>query len=68
MIGLLIASFPAAPVAGQDLRGLESLVTGNSSSDEPGTLLLLLLKGIGLTPEQKLRVKEIVEKTKGKGK
>src|SRR5262249_37618197 len=47
-----------ASVAGQDLRGLESLVTGNSSGDGPGTLLLLLLKGIGLSPEQKQRVKE----------
>ena len=60
MVGLLIVGLWVAPVVGQDLRGLESLVTGDASNDGPGTLLLLLLKGIGLTPEQKLRAKEIL--------
>ena len=59
MVGLLVAGLWATPVNGQDLDGLESLVTGSSRGDGPGTLVLLLLKGIGLTPEQKQQVKEI---------
>ena len=41
------------PVSGQDLGGLESLVTGSTHGDGPGTLVLLFLKGVGLTSEQK---------------
>ena len=59
MIGLLVVSLGATPVNGQDLGGLESLVTGSARGDGPGTLVLLLLKGIGLTPEQKQQVREI---------
>ena len=58
-IGLLVVSLGATPVNGQDLGGLESLVTGSARGDGPGTLVLLLLKGIGLTPEQKQQVREI---------
>lgn len=59
MIGLLVTSLWVTPVVGQDLGGLESLVTGNADSNGPGTLILLLLKGIGLTGEQKQHVRTI---------
>ena len=59
MIGLLCASLGVTPVLGQDLGGLESLVTGSTRGDGPGTLVLLLLKGIGLTTDQKQQVKDI---------
>ena len=63
---LIVLSLWTAPVAGQDLGGLESLVTGTTQGNNPGTMLLLLLKGIGLTAEQKLRVKEILVTHRGK--
>lgn len=43
----------------QDLGGLGSLVTGSTHEDGPGTLVLLLLKGIGLSSEQKQQVRAI---------
>jgi hypothetical protein len=52
-IGLLVSSLSTSPVSGQDLGGLESLVTGSTRGDGPGTLVLLLLKGVELTSEQK---------------
>jgi len=59
MAGLLMVGLWVTLVGGQDLDELESLVTGSSRGDGPGTLVLLLLKGIGLTAEQKQQVKEI---------
>jgi Spy/CpxP family protein refolding chaperone len=64
--GLVVLSLWSTPVAGQDLGGLESLVTGTTQGNSPGTMLLLLLKGIGLTAEQKLRVKDIMVTHRGK--
>ena len=59
MIGLLVLSLWVSPAAGQDLGGLESLVTGSARGEGPGTLVLLLLKGIGLSSQQKQQVKDI---------
>jgi len=64
--GFVILGLWTTPVAGQDLGGLESLVTGTTQGNHPGTMLLLLLKGIGLTTEQKLQVKEILVTHRGK--
>lgn len=58
-IGFLLTGLWVTPVTGQDLGGLESLVTGSARGDGPGTLVLLLLKGIGLTSEQKQQVRTI---------
>ena len=63
---LVVLSLWAAPVTGQDLGGLESLATGTTQGNNPGTMLLLLLKSIGLTAEQKLQVKEILVTHRGK--
>jgi Spy/CpxP family protein refolding chaperone len=54
-----VSSLSTFPVSGQDLGGLESLVTGSTRGDGPGTLVLLLLKGVGLTSEQKQQVRNI---------
>ena len=66
VIGLLFLSPWAPRVAAQDLGGLESLITGSAQSTSPGTMLRLLLKGIGLTPEQKSQVKDILVTHRGK--
>ena len=50
MIGFLVTTLWITPVVGQDLGGLESLVTGSTRGDGPGTMVLLLLKGIGARP------------------
>ncbi len=60
VMGLLLLSPWTPRVAGQDLGGLESLITGGAQSNGPGTMLRLLLKGVGLTPEQKVQVKNIL--------
>jgi hypothetical protein len=60
VVGFLIVSFWATPAFGQYLRALESLVTGAWKEEGPGTLLPLLLKAVGLTAEQKHRIKEIL--------
>jgi Spy/CpxP family protein refolding chaperone len=60
MIGLVLLSPWAPRVAAQDLGGLESLITGGAQSTGPGAMLRLLLKGVGLTPEQKVQVKDIL--------
>lgn len=60
VIGALLLSAPVTRVAAQDLDGLESLMTGGTQNNGPGTMLRLLLKGIGLTPEQKGQVKDIL--------
>jgi periplasmic protein CpxP/Spy len=60
IIGFFVTTLWVTPVVGQDLGGLESLVTGSTRGDGPGTLVLLLLKGIGLTAEQKQQVREIL--------
>ena len=59
MIAVVMSSLWVSPAIGQDLGGLESFITGSTRGDGPGTLMLLLLKGIGLTPEQKQQVKSI---------
>jgi Spy/CpxP family protein refolding chaperone len=66
VIGLMLLSLSATRVAAQDLGGLESLITGSAQSSSPGTMLRLLLKGIGLTPEQKGQVKGILVIHRGK--
>jgi Spy/CpxP family protein refolding chaperone len=60
VIGFLLLSLWATRVAAQDLGRLESLITGGAQSSSPGTMLRLLLKGIGLTSEQKSQVKDIL--------
>jgi hypothetical protein len=66
VIGLMLLSLSATRVAAQDRGGLESLITGGAQSSSPGTMLRLLLKGIGLTPEQKVQVKDILVTHRGK--
>ena len=66
VIGFLLLSLWATRVAAQDLGGLESLISGGAQSSSPGTMLRLLLKGIGLTPEQKSQVKGILVTHRGK--
>lgn len=60
VMSLMLLSAWAPRVGAQDLGGLESLVTGGIQNNGPGTMLRLLLKGIGLTAEQKVQVKDIV--------
>lgn len=60
VVGVLLVSFLAAPAPGQEQSVLESLAKKSSEGEGLGTLLPLLLKGIGLTSEQGQRVKEIV--------
>jgi Spy/CpxP family protein refolding chaperone len=57
--GLLLGLW-AARASGQESSVLESLAKKSSEGEGLGALLPLLLKGIGLTPEQGQRVKEIV--------
>jgi Spy/CpxP family protein refolding chaperone len=59
-MSLMLLSVWALRVGAQDLGGLESLVTGGTQNNGPGTMLRLLLKGVGLTPEQKVQVKDIL--------
>jgi Spy/CpxP family protein refolding chaperone len=59
IVGILAITLWVTPVVAQDLGGLESFVTGSTRGDGPGTLVLLLLKGIGLTAEQKQQVKSV---------
>jgi len=66
VIGLMLLRLSATRVAAQDLGGLESLITGGAQSSSPGTMVRLLLKGIGLTPEQKIQVKDILVTHRGK--
>ena len=60
MAGVLLLGLWAAPASGQEPSVLESLAKKSSEGEGLGALLPLLLKGIGLTPEQGQRVKEIV--------
>ena len=64
--GFLVLHLGAAPVPAQDLGGLESFMPGTTQGAGPGTMLRILLKGVGLTPEQKLRVKEILVTHRGR--
>jgi len=51
----------------QAVRDLEPTIRARSGEiNNPGTVLLLLLKGIGLTAEQKLQMKEILVTYRGK--
>lgn len=59
MTGICVLGLWCSPSSAQDLGGLEALVTGSMRGDGPGTLVLLLLKGIDLSPEQKQQVKAI---------
>ncbi|HEV8718086.1 MAG TPA: periplasmic heavy metal sensor [Candidatus Binatia bacterium] len=58
--GLLLLSFWVVPATGQGQSPLESLVKGVSGGDSLGQLLPVLLKEIGLTPEQHQRVQHII--------
>jgi Spy/CpxP family protein refolding chaperone len=57
--GLLFLSLWVVPVAGQE-QVLEALMKGAASGDSLGQLLPVLLKEIGLTPEQTQQVQQIV--------
>lgn len=58
--GLIAVGLWAGPAAGQGLQALESLLAGNASGEGPGSLLPLMIKGVGLTEEQSDRVKDIL--------
>jgi Spy/CpxP family protein refolding chaperone len=58
--GMLAASLCAAPVSAQGLQALESLLAGSSGGDGPGSLLPLMIKGVGLTEEQNEQVKDLL--------
>lgn len=66
VMSFLLLSLWAPRVAAQDLGGLESLITEGAQSSSPGTMLRLLLKGIGLTAEQKSQVKDILVNHRGR--
>jgi len=57
--GFLLLSLWGVSVAGQE-QTLESLAKGVSGGDSLGQLLPVLLKGIGLSPEQNQRVQQII--------
>jgi Spy/CpxP family protein refolding chaperone len=65
VVGFLLLSLWAVPAAGQDLEALEALAKRVSGGDGLGKLLPFLLQGIGLTPEQDQRVKEILASHRG---
>ncbi|MEW6296457.1 MAG: Spy/CpxP family protein refolding chaperone [Thermodesulfobacteriota bacterium] len=60
VIGLVLLCLCAPPVWGEGDRLLLSLATGTAREDGLSRLLPLLLKGVGLTPEQKQHVKRII--------
>jgi Spy/CpxP family protein refolding chaperone len=57
---MLTVSLCAAPVSGQGIQALESLLAGSSGGDGPGSLLPLMIKGVGLTQEQNEQVKNLL--------
>jgi len=57
--GLLFLTLGVVPVAGQD-QPLESLGKRLAGGESLGQLLPLLLKGVGLSPEQGQRVQQII--------
>jgi len=63
--GFLLLGLWVVPVAGQEQSTLESLTKGASSGESLGQLLPLLLKGIGLTPEQTQQVQQIIASHRG---
>lgn len=48
------------PAAGQGLQALESLLASTSGGEGPGSLLPLMIKGVGLTDEQSEQVKDVL--------
>lgn len=58
--GVLAAHLWATPAAGQGMQALESLLTSASGGEGPGSLLPLMIKGVGLTDEQSGRVKDVL--------
>jgi Spy/CpxP family protein refolding chaperone len=60
LTGLLVLILWTSPAIGQGLAALESLLSGSSSGDGPGSLLPLMIKGVGLTSEQSDQVKDIL--------
>jgi len=63
--GFLFLGLGVVPVAGQEQGTLESLTKGASSGESLGQILPLLLKGIGLTPEQTQQVQQIIASHRG---
>lgn len=59
-VGVLAANCWVSPAAGQGLQALESLLTSTSGGEGPGSLLPLMIKGVGLTDEQSERVKDVL--------
>ena len=66
-IGLLIVSLWAGPTAGQDYETMKSLALDALKGDSKlGQMVLpILLGGLGLSPEQKAEVQEIVAYHRG---
>ncbi len=64
IVGLLLLGLWVVPVAGQE-QTLTSLAKGASGGDSLGQLLPLLLKEIGLTPEQTQHVQQIIASHRG---
>jgi hypothetical protein len=60
VVGPLLLSLWTVPASGQEPGALESLAKRAAEGDGLGKLLPLLLKGIGMTPEQNQRVAEIM--------
>lgn len=60
LVGVLTAHLWVTPAAGQGLQALESLLTSASGGEGPGSLLPLMIKGVGLTDEQSDRVKDVL--------
>jgi Spy/CpxP family protein refolding chaperone len=65
MLGLVLAvimivSLYPTPAVGQGMQALESLLADAPGGDGPGSLLPLMIKGVGLTEEQSAQVKNIL--------
>jgi Spy/CpxP family protein refolding chaperone len=58
--GIFTVSLCATPVIGQGVQALESLLAGSSGGDGPGSLLPLMIKGVGLTNEQTKQVRNLL--------
>lgn len=65
VVSLLLLVLWPTPMWGQDLSALKALAAERAGKDGLGTLLPLLLRGVGLTAEQKQQMKEIIATHRG---
>ena len=58
--GILTISLNIPPALGQGLQALEALLANSPGGDGPGSLLPLMIKGVGLTQQQSVQVRDIL--------